>query len=146
MTTLQLYISDDKHSEAKPPHTFVLEHTASADSASESASGKDLKFKRTALIHESKHSTVYRGILSGYGPDDIAVVCKLAGHAKGALNRFRNEAEFYETNLCDLQGHCIPRFYGLYQGSLLFGDAVCMVLEDCGECVGDYRLLSEEWW
>lgn len=145
MATLQLYISDDRHPDTNPPHTFVLEHTASTGSTSEPAAGNDLKFKRTALICEKRHTTVYRGILSGYASDDIPVVCKLAKHADKAMKRLRREAEFYETNLRDLQGYCIPRFYGLYQGLLSVGDTVCMILEDCGECDVNFKVLSEKW-
>lgn len=53
------------------------------------------------------------------------------------LDLLRNEAHLYETNLKNLQGICIPRFYGLYAGTVDDRQAVCLLLEDCMEPLKD---------
>lgn len=146
MTSLHLYISDSKSRNAKLPRTFVLEHDGATPS---SVSSTDLTFKRTALLRNG-HSRVYRGILSGYGSEDIRAVCKLVVGTTKTVD-MKHEAEIYETKLRDLQGHCIPRFYGLYRGSMpsddaVLDDATCLILEDCGERLGTYFGLSDEVW
>lgn len=142
MISLNLQLFDPKARTGKQPHTFVLEQNDATPST------EQLTFKRTALLRD-RHSRVYRGILSGYSPEDIRVVCKLVVGKKTA--DMKHEAELYQTNLRDMQGHCIPRFYGLYRGSMpsrdtISDDATCLILEDCGECIGTFGGLTDELW
>lgn len=63
------------------------------------------------------------------------------------MDRFENEANVYQTTLRDMQGHCIPTFYGLYKATQAFDrdDAICIITEDCGTSIGLYANIAKEW-
>lgn len=132
-----------KEPEAKPevPRTFILEpNCISIDS--DVVTG-DLTFRSTKQIHDG-HSSVYKGILSGYSSDTLEVVCKLVTGTK-AIDRLRRETKMYETKLCDMQGTGIPIFYGMYTGTVDSEPAACLILEYCGETVGDFSRIKLLW-
>ena len=124
---------------ARGPHTFTLE--AGDPRASP---GESLTFRATKSIHRG-HSRVFRGLLSGGEYHNVKVVCKLATMTEKTRRRFQREAEVYQTKLRDMQAYYIPRFYGLYTGSILHEPTVCLVLEDCGTSLANIADLSMEW-
>lgn len=121
------------------PRTFSLESPETI----EGVVIADLTFNSEKRIHDG-NSMVYRGILSGWGPGDLRVVCKLLTNERG-IKRARREATMYQTKLLDLQGHCVPRFHGLWTGIVRSHPAACLVLEDRGETVGDFHNINFTW-
>lgn len=59
------------------------------------------------------------------------VVCKLILKDMTAISMLYNEVEAY-AQLSTLQGMYIPRFIGLFEGSIRGMRACCLVLGDCG--------------
>lgn len=88
---------------------------------------------------------VCRGLLSVDGEQDLPVVAKFAVKIRRTTERFTREARIYQDKLRDLQGHSIPSFYGMYEGSTSSDDVLCLLLEDCGECIDDFGILSMFW-
>lgn len=80
-------------------------------------------------------SRVYRGQLEWEAGGSRDVVCKMIlGYQ---CERLEDEAKFYCTQLKDLQGSTVPRFYGLFTGSYknMAGKArplACVMLEPFG--------------
>ena len=75
---------------------------------------------------------VVSGTLSGKQvPPDTKAVCKLALFPE-SIDAFRHEATLYHTKLQELQGSCIPRYYGFYTGVIHGRPAACLLLEHCG--------------
>ena len=105
-----------------------------------------MKFHATQLIAEGS-SRVFRGILSGDGVEEpVKVVCKLSVAPSSQVERmYRHEASVYEKYLYELQGRYIPKFYGLYTGTLRANPAVCLLLEDCGESISSIDDLGMVW-
>ena len=115
---------------------FALER-----SPSRTELGDDLSFKSTDIIKDDPSAPTYRGILSASGQKPRRVVCKLRMSTDPPVftkynRRLRHEADIYETKLQDMQGSFIPKFYGLFTGSVASKTAICILLEDCGVCVG----------
>lgn len=104
-----------------------------------------MNFYATQLIAEG-NSRVFRGTLSGDDVEVVKVVCKLAVAPSQRLeSRYHREASVYENHLHELQGRYIPKFYGLYTGTLRSNPALCLLLEDCGESVNSFDTLGMEW-
>lgn len=86
---------------------------------------------------EMRRNEVYKARLYTQDTRDssehVEVVCKVARKEKYVL-RLHVEAELYTTSLLNLQGRVVPRFYGLFEGTM--GDdegSVCvMILQYCG--------------
>ncbi|KAF9808873.1 hypothetical protein IEO21_07711 [Rhodonia placenta] len=88
----------------------------------------------------------YPGILtsqlSSQGPHEPQdAICKVVSMSLHAENRLAHELLFYEK-LEDLQGHVIPRCFGLFEGEIDRERVQCLVLEYCGEPVVDFRTTS----
>ncbi|GJE87009.1 hypothetical protein PsYK624_030920 [Phanerochaete sordida] len=97
------------------------------------------KFRSHGQSHTGARAEVWFGHLTRPGCDDINVVCKLA-EGKSGLSMLNMEAQLYATNLKNLQGTVVPRFYGFYVGTWkdLGGEdnlLGCILLEDCGESI-----------
>ena len=79
--------------------------------------------------------------------DGIPVTVKVAFNY--IIDELRSEARNYFA-MEDLQGTVIPRCYNYVIGSALVkgktepSDITCLILEDCGEPVGDFFCLSSE--
>lgn len=131
----------DKSDEVKPEvHlTFTLEPTETT----RNLGARELVFRSAEKIYENDAS-VFRGTLSRYSGEDVTVVCKLEA-SEVAVRCLRHEATMYETKLRDMQGRYIPRFYGLYLGTIASEPAACLILEDCGITVGDFSKIPLLW-
>ena len=94
-------------------------------------------------IHVS-HSTIYRGTLDG-----TPVVVKIAFDSDKARLKLRNETYNY-FYMEELQGSVIPYCYNCLVGSTPIkgqtqpSGITCLILEDCGEPVGDFFCLNSE--
>lgn len=83
-------------------------------------------------IRASHHSTVYRG-----SAGTVNLVVKMWHEPKFSGEDFCSEAKAYEIELSSLQGTVIPKFYGYYKGmDHEKSNVSCIVLEDCGDYVG----------
>lgn len=57
--------------------------------------------------------------VTDHGVEEVRVVCKLSVAPSLQVERmYHHEASVYENNLYELQGRYIPKFYGLYTGTL----------------------------
>ena len=90
------------------------------------------------------HSTIYRGTLDG-----TPVVVKIAFDSDKARLKLRNETYNY-FYMEELQGSVIPHCYNCLVGSTPIkgqtqpSGITCLILEDCGEPVGDFFCLNSE--
>ena len=150
MAKLEVDLSaKDMHAFLKEPH-FTLQHIISPDSPPNvGTTTGELRFIASKLIYDGTKTLVYRGSLVGNDSrdDDIKVVAKLSTTFSTMEERqeYRDEAAIYENQLSDLQGHIIPRFYGLFSGSIAGTERLCLVLEDCGVSVPSFGSLSMGW-
>ncbi|KAH9940251.1 hypothetical protein B0H21DRAFT_710946 [Amylocystis lapponica] len=62
-----------------------------------------------------------------------------------AVRRLQDEYDVYQT-LAELQGDCIPRCYGLYEG--IAGDEFvsCLLLQDCGRKISEINADAPDLW
>ncbi|KAJ3556367.1 hypothetical protein NM688_g2067 [Phlebia brevispora] len=147
MSSLQFYICVPRHYEPiKEPFSFSELPVEGHDpTETSSASDRTLSFRSTEVIYDYD-TRVYRGIFTDQDGQETKAVCKFVLDAGTQVKRrFQREAKMYQTKLRDLQGYCIPRFYGLYSGQVVGNNSMCMILEDCGESVGTYDTISMEW-
>ncbi|KAJ3559733.1 hypothetical protein NM688_g149 [Phlebia brevispora] len=96
-------------------------------------SDETLQFTQTELLHNGR-SLVFKGTLSSGRKKQLNVVCKMIRDTE-TDNRAKylvREATAYSKNLEELQGICVPKFYGLYVGDIYEEPASCIILEDCG--------------
>ena len=126
-------------------HTFTVERRPTTVEL-----GDDLIFTATSVVKNDSNSRAYKGILSATGQQPRNVVCKLRISTDTAVfarydRRLRHEAHIYGDNLQDMQGHYVPRFYGLCTGSVASKPAICLLVEDCGVSVPYYSDLSFPW-
>ncbi|KAG5653452.1 hypothetical protein H0H81_000341 [Sphagnurus paluster] len=103
----------------------------------------------TALVHDSSHSIVYRANLSNSDTScTVPVVLKFNLDADlNTIEDLKKEAAAYSGLLPkSMQGHIIPKYYGLFHGNSSHGiEIFCIVLEDCGDSVKtDFRHLELE--
>ncbi|KAJ3559585.1 hypothetical protein NM688_g249 [Phlebia brevispora] len=143
MASLELYMPNTTGIIRREPFALMLD----ADEAiTVKPSLQKLEFRATETVHE-RDSYIYRGILKGFGPQDIKTVCKLGLEAyseSDVIESYRNEADAYQTELRDMQGRCVATFYGLYTGIVYGKPAVCIILEDCGVSIGGFGKVSYE--
>lgn len=99
-------------------------------SPSSSPVSPKLQVTNTTVIHQGNYATVYRGTRSAEGKDEDVVLKFVFGKCAEDLARLRAEHRVYQK-MADLQGHCIPKCYGLFQAA--FDSVACLVLEFCGE-------------
>ena len=78
--------------------------------------------------------------------ESIAAICKFCIGASSLFvpswrePSLTREIRFYPDQLLDLQGDCVPYFYGGFQATLEDGDPIlCMFLEDAGPPVSPDR-------
>lgn len=143
MATLQFFPIKVRPSTYQPS-TFSARAEVNEQSDAASDRDKKLIFRCTELLTSGEKS-VYRGVLEGYYSEEIDAICKLAVNPRRDLqDGFENEARAYQT-LRDLQGRHIPKFYGLYEGTVKRDRAVCIIMEDCGDSLDEFSELSDEW-
>ncbi|KIK70565.1 hypothetical protein GYMLUDRAFT_972691 [Collybiopsis luxurians FD-317 M1] len=86
------------------------------------------------ILTDQQLSTRGNVVIGYLGPRDqesrVAVVAKLA--RQSSLHSLEKEYEMYETKLKRLQGHVVPRCYGLFKGINSNGEGMaCLLLEYC---------------
>ena len=102
---------------------------------------QELVLQKTIRV---SHSTIYRGTLDG-----TPVVVKIAFDSDKARLKLRNETYNY-FYMEELQGSVIPYCYNCLVGSTpikgqtQLSGITCLILEDCGEPVGDFFCLNSE--
>ncbi|KAJ3559748.1 hypothetical protein NM688_g151 [Phlebia brevispora] len=115
-------------------HTYLFTRVQEYPSK-EPASNGSIRFTQTKVLH-SGNAKVYKGTLSGSergGTRESSVICKLILDSTDAREKLlEREATVYSKYLEELQGVCVPRFYGLYVGEISDEPASCILLEDCG--------------
>lgn len=147
LQSMELHISTSLSSWDVGPleAVFHLNNTFTPPSDTRISTHSKMNFHATELIAEG-NSRVFRGTLSGDGVEEIKVVCKLSvAPSLQVERRYQHEASVYENELHELQGRYIPKFYGLYTGTLRSSPAMCLLLEDCGESVNSIDALGMEW-
>ncbi|KAJ3537305.1 hypothetical protein NM688_g6712 [Phlebia brevispora] len=142
MATLQLTVSAFKDPKCLATYEFthksVAKSTEDGACDSDEASQPPLRFTQSDLVHEGT-SKVYKGTLVNGGDTPLRVVCKLIQESpKSNPAWLDHEAAVYENKLADLQGICVPRFYGLFTGTIADKPASCIILEDCGVALQGY--------
>lgn len=85
----------------------------------------------TERLHKG-NSTVYRANVTVPGEGTFDIVCKLV-YGKRAINRLRDEANYYAHELKKLQGRYVPNFRGFYEGEGEDGPTACLVTDYCGK-------------
>ncbi|KAH9829388.1 uncharacterized protein C8Q71DRAFT_911922 [Rhodofomes roseus] len=71
------------------------------------------------------------------------VICKMAVSTIGGVKILQHEAKIYEApNTQPLHGNIMPKYFGLFQGTVEGQTVTCMVLEFCGEVLS--RRLREQ--
>ncbi|TFY61268.1 hypothetical protein EVJ58_g4615 [Rhodofomes roseus] len=64
------------------------------------------------------------------------VICKMAVSTIGGVKILQHEAKIYEApNTQPLHGNIMPKYFGLFQGTVEGQTVTCMVLEFCGEAL-----------
>ncbi|PSR82306.1 hypothetical protein PHLCEN_2v6097 [Hermanssonia centrifuga] len=134
MPTLRIHIAPtrDYHTTVH----YTLSQTGPQDAAGSGDSSSQLEFSSCAELG-SANSEVYRGILSKTDGSEQEVVCKIM---KGDTMPLEAEADLYSTELKDLQGTDVPRFFGLFTGVIKAYRTriACILLEYCGPTMGGY--------
>ncbi|GJE91883.1 hypothetical protein PsYK624_080340 [Phanerochaete sordida] len=84
-------------------------------------------------IMTSNRATVIRGMMRSFQDPSVEreVVCK---YRDGDISTIEHEASLYDDQLRDLQGVCVPHFYGLFKGTRYDRegkklDVACIILE-----------------
>ncbi|KAJ3543671.1 hypothetical protein NM688_g5833 [Phlebia brevispora] len=138
MSELQLTVApSDKRPDTLETYSFtrVQEYPSK-----ELVSNGPIQFTQTKVLH-SGNAKVYKGTLSGSahgGTRESSVICKLILDSTDAREKLlEREATVYSKHLEELQGVCVPRFYGLYVGEIFDEPASCVLLEDCGVALQD---------
>ena len=80
----------------------------------------------------------YPSALNAFQPPEQEVAVKLAIGQKD-VNNCLHEALIYRTALAPLQGKVVPVFHGLFEGQIRTTNAVCIILEWCGETFGGLK-------
>ncbi|RDX44587.1 hypothetical protein OH76DRAFT_1487022 [Lentinus brumalis] len=65
------------------------------------------------------------------GEERFRVICKVASSLK-CLEALRTEGHFYTTSLLRLQGHVVPNFFGLFEGTVGELSVGVLILQYCG--------------
>ncbi|KAJ3559575.1 hypothetical protein NM688_g254 [Phlebia brevispora] len=144
MASLQLYIMTATKKLREEPFMFSRQEH---DGAIVESPPEELEFRSTQLLYEDD-TCVYRGVLIGCGSQEIKAICKLGLKAypgSDVLEGYQRETEIYQTTLRDMQGHFIPKFYGMYVGTVFRWPAACIIVEDCGRSLSSFGSLSYEW-
>ncbi|KAF7795232.1 hypothetical protein EIP86_006382 [Pleurotus ostreatoroseus] len=142
MATLQFFPLETHSSKS---FTFSARIDPSQQPDADASPDQTLEFRSTEII-QSGDTTVYRGVLVGLRTQELKAICKLAVDPRRSLfDCFETESRTYQTTLRDMQGHCIPEFYGLYDGTVKGYSAVCIILEDCGKSIYRFSHLQDEW-
>lgn len=102
---------------------------------SHSPSESRLAIREASVIHNGDLAVVYRGKLTtNTDKKDVDVVVKLVvGESSRDLEDLEDEYNHYTRELKELQGHIVPKCYGLFH--VPKDHVACLVLEYCGESI-----------
>ncbi|KAL6307972.1 hypothetical protein BKA93DRAFT_822940 [Sparassis latifolia] len=102
---------------------------------SDSSQSDTLYVRQGKRIHRGRRAIVFACQMQQGEETPIDVVLKLTT-LKAHHDDLIKEAGFYENQLAAVQGNVVPWFYGIFQGQFRSRFMTCMVLEHCGEPMG----------
>ncbi|KAH9940236.1 hypothetical protein B0H21DRAFT_893702 [Amylocystis lapponica] len=109
-----------------------------------------LTLRDLAWCHRGKTFYVLRGTIGATNNRTeekvvVKVIVPLDGRKDKAVRRLYDEYDVYQA-LAELQGDCIPRCYGLYEG-IAGGEFVsCLLLQDCGRKISELNVDAPGLW
>lgn len=127
----------------EPWDSFTL-HLTRHDYSSDDFAGTRLRVLDAVQIYQSDGRQVCRGAFAKSGPNDPTgdIALKLvATEYADDVDLLKRELSFYNNELLPLQGHVVPKCYGLFEGNDPTGKSVmCLALQYVGQPVPDEGL------